>query len=702
MNDHTGEQFGHYRLIRLLDSGGFADVYLGEHMYLKTPCAIKVLQTHLFEDEQQQHFLHEARTIAHLNHPHIIQVLDFGVEDQTPFLVMSYAPHGNLRQRYPVGTRIPTATSIEYIKQIASALQFAHEQRLIHRDIKPENLLLDKNDDLLLSDFGIAIIANSSHSQEIQDIVGTVTYMAPEQIRGFPQPASDQYALAALAYEWLSGKPPFDALSSVEIARMHLQVEPLSLTQTTPDIAPSVAEVISRALAKDYHQRFATIQQFAEALEQAYLTGIIPTKPSTEDEKLNHVPSIRERTHKQRTMRRTTIGILAGMAALAVGGGSWFALTRSQSKALTIIPKATPTPTTSIPSPTPDPAPPSTLGNTVNTYSGHNGAIYALSWSPSGQRIVSAGADQTVQVWDALTSDLVLSRNDYAGYTEGVAWSPNGTSIASDGPDQTVRIWGANNQQQKLSLSGHGAIAWSPDSQYLALADSPQAGYIQVRSTTTGAPIATYYQQPGSVMPSGEQNSIGTIAWSPNGKYIATAGYDGSVQVWSPLRGTKISDYTGHITALGSIAPSSIDGPQDVLEQPHNGMNEHSLLGTLFPASATPYVVFSLAWSPDSTSVASACLDNTVQISDALSGRHILSFTQHTDGVISVAWSPDGKRIVSGDNTGTVYIWDARTGNVIYNYTGHRSAVYCVAWSPNGQLIVSGDQDSEVLIWKAE
>ena len=249
MSDHTGEQFGNYRLLHLLDSGGFADIYLGEHIYLKTRVAVKVLQTHLFGEEQQTAFLHEARTIARLNHPHIIQVLDFGVENHIPFLVMNYAPGGNLRQRHPEGTQIPLAVVVEYVKQVASALQYAHEQKLIHRDIKPENLLLGNNGELLLSDFGIAIIATSSHSQEVQDIVGTVTYMAPEQIRGKPRPASDQYALSALAYEWLCGTPPFDAPTYVEVARMHLQEPIPDLNQKVPGLVPAVATVLTRALA---------------------------------------------------------------------------------------------------------------------------------------------------------------------------------------------------------------------------------------------------------------------------------------------------------------------------------------------------------------------------------------------------------------------------------------------------------------------
>src|SRR5258708_6463931 len=190
---------------------------------------------------------------------------------------MSYAPHGNLRQRHHEGTHVPLASVVAYVNQAASALQYAHHHQLIHRDIKPENLLLDEHDELLLSDFGIAIIARSSRSQSLQEVVGTVTYMAPEQIQGRPRPASDQYALAALAYEWLSGAPPFEGESAIDIASKHLYAPLPPLSTRVPGIPPAVIAVITTALAKDFRQRFDRLQAFADALERAYRFGIMPT-----------------------------------------------------------------------------------------------------------------------------------------------------------------------------------------------------------------------------------------------------------------------------------------------------------------------------------------------------------------------------------------------------------------------------------------
>src|SRR5947209_3126968 len=133
-----GQQLGNYQLIRLLGEGGFSEVYLGEHIHLNTHAAIKVLHTRLVSNDIEN-FRNEARTLAHLAHPHIVRVLEFGVEGAVPFLVMDYAPNGSLRHRHLKGVPLPLSTVVSYVKQVASALQYAHNHKLIHRDIKPEN-----------------------------------------------------------------------------------------------------------------------------------------------------------------------------------------------------------------------------------------------------------------------------------------------------------------------------------------------------------------------------------------------------------------------------------------------------------------------------------------------------------------------------------------------------------------------------------
>ena len=268
MADRTGQQLGNYRIIHLIGRGGFAEVYLGEHIYLKTQVAIKILQTRVSNEDDMKGFLQESQTIARLIHPNIIRVTDFGVDNETPYLVMDYAANGTLRQRHPKGTVLPLATIIPYVNQTAAALQYAHDEKLIHRDIKPENMLLGRKGEILLSDFGIALAAQSSRYQSTQDVVGTVAYMSPEQIQGKPRPASDQYSLGIVVYEWLSGDRPFHG-SFTELCTQHMFASPPPLREKVPSIHPLVEQVVSMALAKEAKQRFGSVQAFANALDQA-------------------------------------------------------------------------------------------------------------------------------------------------------------------------------------------------------------------------------------------------------------------------------------------------------------------------------------------------------------------------------------------------------------------------------------------------
>jgi len=267
-----GSQLGYYRLLKLLGRGGFAEVYLGEHIYLKRPAAIKVLKMGDAPNEGSDAFLVEAQTVARLEHPHIIRILEFGVQQNVPFLVMDYAPD-NLRAKYPLGTQIPLPLITSYVSQVASALQYAHEQKVIHRDVKPENMLIGQNHEVLLSDFGIArVVQHTGTAQTVQDVVGTVYYMAPEQFVGKASAASDQYALGVVVYQWLCGNLPFKGNNMFEVWAMHMNTPPPSLCAQDPTISLAVENVVMTALAKDPGQRYRSVLQFAAELEEA-ITG---------------------------------------------------------------------------------------------------------------------------------------------------------------------------------------------------------------------------------------------------------------------------------------------------------------------------------------------------------------------------------------------------------------------------------------------
>ena len=267
MQDREGQRLGNYRLVRPLGKGAFAQVYLGEHLYLKNYAAIKVLLASLTEEDERL-FLSEAQMIAQLTHPNIVHVYDFAIEHGTPFLAMDYAPGGTLRTRHPKRSCLPLDLTVSYVKQIAAALQHAHNHGIVHRDVKPENVLQGLGQLLLLSDFGISLHLPSADVSNSQSWAGTLPYMAPEQMAGKAVYASDQYSLAIMAYECLCGVRPFEG-NSLSLAYQHAQVPPPPLRSHDPSLPEAVERVLQKALAKDPQERYTSVITFARALERA-------------------------------------------------------------------------------------------------------------------------------------------------------------------------------------------------------------------------------------------------------------------------------------------------------------------------------------------------------------------------------------------------------------------------------------------------
>jgi serine/threonine protein kinase len=269
-NQRLDHHIGNYRLRHLLSRSQTTEIYLAEHTLFHTEAAVKLLDRQSTGNEVEK-FLAQASLLAHLHHPHIVQVFDFGTVEGTAFLIMNYAANGTLRQRYPKGTRLPLPLALHYTRQIASALQYTHQHHLIHRDIKPHNMLLGPHDDVMLTDFGIAVVSQDFTSEvpPFRDFEGTVPYTAPEQLQGKPHKNSDLYALGIIVYEWLSGDWPFTG-SFDEIVHQHLFVAPPFFSEKHVAVPAAFEQVVRKALAKEPEQRFSGAEDFVHALEQAY------------------------------------------------------------------------------------------------------------------------------------------------------------------------------------------------------------------------------------------------------------------------------------------------------------------------------------------------------------------------------------------------------------------------------------------------
>lgn len=282
----AGQQLGHYQLLRLIGQGGMGEVYLAQDTRLPRRVAVKVIRRERQPytdsnalEKAERLFQREMKALSMLDHPHILNFYDFN-EEQTPqgtliYMVMPYRPEGSLVDwLVRSGTALlPLRDVSGLITQAAAALQHAHDQQIVHQDVKPSNFLVRINSDkpmcpdLFLMDFGIAKVFSAT-SMTNQSIRGTAIYMAPEQWNGQPVAATDQYALAIMAYQLFTGQLPFEGRTQ-QIMYQHLTVPPPPPSQRNAQLTPAVDAVVLRALAKKAEERFPTIKSFALALYQA-------------------------------------------------------------------------------------------------------------------------------------------------------------------------------------------------------------------------------------------------------------------------------------------------------------------------------------------------------------------------------------------------------------------------------------------------
>ncbi len=686
-----GEQFGSYRLIRHIGRGGFADVYLGQHLRLSMQAAIKILNTRISDDDTQS-FQREAETIATLDYPGIVRVLDFDIKNGLPFLVLEYAPNGSLRQRHAKGTRVPLPTVISYVKQVGEALQHAHDQKIIHRDVKPENMLIGRRNEILLTDFGIATMVENTSSVNVDAVAGSLPYVAPEQLQKHPHFASDQYALGIVIYEWLCGERPFQG-SFTEVAIKHMTVPPPPLREKNPEISAEVEQVVMTALAKDPRQRFGSMRAFVNALEQAshvqphprldvppspsqyttqpynatpqYANPITPltpvdaryrgatdgvTMPVVQSSSTQQTPPIgasvmqgadvvtpqgvkteygSTKTARKVSRRAALLG-LGTLAVVAAGGGvTWWAL-----------------------------AP-----HLPYVYRGHKDQVWVAAWSPDGSRIVSGGgdatngkADNSAQVWNPLNGSISSSFTQHKDGVGSLSWSPDSQRIASSS-FQNVYIWEAatgkllaHQEDQVSNPLRNVALAWSPDGKMIVT--GRENGVVQVRDTSAQAK-AEFHMHTGV---------INAVVWSPDSKLVASASSDSTVKVWNVATG-QIFLSLAHLARVNAVA-----------------------------------------WSADGTMIASGGNDHIVHIWDARTGNALHQYTTHTDAVFAVAWSPDSKMLASGSADTTVRVWNVRDNAFVTTYQNHSQRVTAVTWLPTwsiyGQLIASSSLDGTVQVWK--
>jgi eukaryotic-like serine/threonine-protein kinase len=329
-----------YRVVRHIANGGMASVWEAHDELLDRAVAVKLLSSHLSEDDRaRQRFQREARAAAAVsNHPNVATIYDVGEHDGRTFMVMELLTGGTVADKLRSGDRISPRTAMRWLHDAASALDAAHAADIVHRDVKPANMLLDDAGRLAIADFGIARLALEDQLTATGTVLGTAAYISPEQAVGDPATAaSDRYALAVVAYELLTGARPFEAENFAAQARAHVEDDPEPASERNHDLPAEVDEVLARGLEKDPGARYGSSAELVDRLDDALSGPPTPPPATTRSTRLmgggpppRTAPPVAAGSARPAPRRRNagvllaalaTLGLIAVIAVLLLSGG---------------------------------------------------------------------------------------------------------------------------------------------------------------------------------------------------------------------------------------------------------------------------------------------------------------------------------------------------------------------------------------------
>jgi tRNA A-37 threonylcarbamoyl transferase component Bud32 len=635
-----------YRIEARIGAGGMAVVYRARDERLPRLAALKVMAPQWAADEEfRQRFIAESRAMTTIDHPYVIPVYKAGEADGVLFIAMRLVTGGDLREALRrEGGGLPPARALDLLSPVASALDAAHAAGLVHRDVKPGNILIDRrsgqSDHVFLSDFGLSkgMLSGASLTQS-GHYLGTPYYSAPEQARGdHVDGRADQYALACVAFELLTGRRLFERDDPLAVLLAHVTAPPPALTERRPDLPAAADGVMRRALAKAPDERYPSCRDFTDALRDALVMETAGQRgrpgASTPAAPAPAVP-VRGGPRRNRLLVIAAAGaVLAAAIAIPLALAASPGTAKASHAATTRTPAATPTPTLSRPA------------------------------SPAGSSVASPRATAKSR-----PDPLIATLTDPGGAVSGnnvlsVAFAPSGTTLAAGDISGRIYLWNTASRKRTALTDPGGqtiyALAFASGGSILAAGDKNGSVYLWNTTTKTIAATLTAPKPTGAlgiIAP-----SVSSVAFAPNGTTLAVADVYGSTYLWN--------------TATGTIDTTLAD-PSDI--------------GS----------VDSLAFAPDGTTLATGNFNGTVSLWDTTTGK-LITTLRDPDGadVQSVAFAPHGTILAAGGQLGTTYLWNTATGKGTGSLTNPRSlGVDSVAFAPNGTALAAGDSSGSTSFW---
>jgi WD40 repeat protein/serine/threonine protein kinase len=723
-----------YEILGELGRGGAGIVYHARHNVLGRPVAIKMLHPGQFPSEaERQRLRAEAEAVARLQHPNVVQLFEIGEVDGSPYLVLEYIAGGTLATYLDRQPQPPTETAA-LVLVVARAVHAAHRERIIHRDLKPANILLQRDqtagaDELRtdlgaearprldatvpkITDFGLAKRLDRTVSGPTRTISGTPSYMAPEQIPLQPggppaapiTPATDVFALGVILYEMLTGRPPFlgtDWLATLLQVVRRAPVPPRELQPGTP---LDLQTICLKCLEKEPGKRYASAEELADDLGRYLDHEPIRARPVGPLGRLlrwgrrNPVPA-------GSLSGLITIGVLALAAILwqwnkaeHLARSLSVANARSEQRLKRTIDAQEQAERAG------DEARRRGEAERRQSYRANIAAAAAalqLQNSQTAERALAAAPpEHRAWEWRHLHSQLDGARIAISGFMPPVGDSRQSPVISSSGEllatvdsdERTIKLWEVRTGTPRGALHGHqgfvSALAFSPDGRWLASGSEDTT--VRLWDPATGKVRAVLR---------GHKKAVTSIHFCPDGRRICSL--DGTTaRLWDTTSGRAVAVFDGPVetVALWRSGVARIlvgSGRQVCLSDAATG-RRISVLGS------HEHPILHLATSAEGRRIAShARTEKKIRLWDGETGRNVAELSGDVEFPGALAFSPDGSRLASGgvypDNV--VRLWDAATGRLIADMRGHKNTIRSVAFSPDGRRLVSASSDETAWLW---